>query len=1162
MKNRGIFKRLVGTFLTVCIILSVCVPASALTVKDALDSRVTQLAVGESVKLKVSGFNLKVDWTSSDESVARVIDGTVIGVGAGKASVTAECFKKAGFWLFTRYFTDVKHFSVEVTMSEEQMLGELLSPEIAALFGVSPDEYDSDGDGLGNCTEVYTVSTDPSDTDTDDDGISDGDEDADGDGLTNLYEIYIGTKPDSKDTDGDGVSDPDEVDQSTDPCAPDTDGDGLTDGDELVLGLCPTSQKTDGTIPDGERIFEQYLREENFEEKLLDRENKAVPSLTLRTFGNINSRITVISSVCDTFTDSRAVIGEPVDICGDGIGEGKITFSLKDSPMRSVLKDGEEASFNTNVICRHSGGANEYLKTQYDEENNTVTADITEAGTYFVLDVGGLFGELGYDMPKAVHSNRIEHTVKPVRSTEAMAQADIVFIIDTTGSMSEEIQDVKENIGAFADALKEKGVSASLALVSYQDIEADGNDSTKVLKNGVDNWFYDIDAYKNALSSITLGDGGDYPECALDALETARLLDMRASAGKIFILMTDATYKNDNRYGIASMDDEIDLLKNAGIMCSVISKPFWKNEYYDLCTETGGTWSDIYGDFSSYLTELTDTIGENVVSDGYWIYLDGTVPTPVRLDEKPYAGSTVDTDGDGVPDIRELESIEPNGTVDLDALLTQVSGGVIAGTDYGIVETYTYISNPAVADTDFDGVSDYEDNMPKSNTVKGIMHYAYDNKACNIEFEMDYRDLIDGDNSKYSKDLSVLSILYAGDTYDETYIEVTSGATVGGSDTGNNLGTLLGLEADCRFISVKSSEYSCDKDDITDFFVGHKKIIYNGVENEVVIVAVRGTNGTNAEWSSNFDVGADTAEYYAATGSSHPDWNNKNNHKGFDVTATRVYKKLIPYLEANIDSKARKTILICGHSRGAAVANILGARFEREHPEYNSFTYTFATPYSTMDSDAGSYKTVFNIVNSDDLITYLPLSNWGFKKYGTTKTVSVRDNYASGNAEGSFKWLTGVDYNDDGGTQRTLDCFAVIANTREQLYKLDLTEDGTVYENDIGHLTKAGAEQELVELSATLESEKLAKFCSLKVTGSLAWWHVEVTYCPAYFMQIIANMTTGVGPVLGRDVKGKYATAKTSFVASSGVVVVGGLTHPHMQPTYYLIARNDFLPLA
>ena len=1162
-KFRNSARRLIGLILTAVMIFPACIPAAAVT-NGTPDSGITQLTVGESVKFKVSGINHGVTWSSSDESVASVKNGTVIGVGEGDAVITAECLKKLGIWIFSWYFTSIRTFDIEVVTAESKLSADgRLSPEIAALFGVSPDEYDTDGDGINNYTEVYITSTDPSVPDTDKNGVSDENEDADGDGLSNIFELDNALKPNNKDTDGDGLSDGEEVNETgTDPKSPDTDGDGLSDKDEKLLGTDPLKEKTDGVTADSERVFEQTLSAENFDEILLDSESGAIPSLMLKAKGNINNRIFVKKASSNGFADSRAVIGTAVDISGEELGEGKISFLLKNDPRFSLFKDGVKETFSTSVICRYNNGAVEYLQTEYNADENTVSAVINEAGTYFVLDVNNMFGELGYDLPSSVYSNRVTAHIKPKRSSDAMAQADIVFVIDTTGSMSEEINNVKENISAFADALKEKGVSGAFALVSFQDLEADGENSTVVHKNGTDNWFYDTESFINAISALALGDGGDYPECALDALETARLLDMRASAGKIFILVTDANYKTDNRYGIVSMDDEINLLKNAGVVCSVISKPFWEEEYSKLCTETNGTWGSIYGDFNTELTSVADKIGSDIVGDGYWIYLDGTVPTPVRLDDKPYSGSTVDTDKDGIPDIRELVNIEPDGEVDLDALLYEVSGGIITGTSYGSVKTYSYISDPTVVDTDYDGVEDPADPMPLVNVNKGILHYAYDNKACNIEFKTDYRDLIDGDNTKYSKDLSILSLLYAADTYDESYIELTSGITVGGSDTGKNLGTLLGLDPDSQFISIEASDYAVDKDDITDFFVGHKKILHNGVENEVIIVAVRGTNATVEEWSSNFDVGADTKEYYAALGKSHPHWNNKNNHKGFDVTATRVYEKLMSYIEENVDLKARKNILICGHSRGAAIANILGARFEREHTDYNSFTYTFATPYNTTDANALSYKTIFNTVNKDDIITYLPLEKWGFKKYGSTKAVSVREYYASGTSEGTFKWLTGVDYNDDGGTQRTLDCFAVIVDNREQIYKLDTSEDGTVYENDIGHLTKGGAEKELVELQATLESERLARFCTLKVVGSLAWWHVEVNYSPAYFMQIIANMATSTGPLLGRDVKGKYATAKTSFVASSGVVIVGGLTHPHMQPTYYLIVYNDRAPLA
>ena len=58
-----------------------------------------------------------------------------------------------------------------------------------------------------------------------------------------------------------------------------------------------------------------------------------------------------------------------------------------------------------------------------------------------------------------------------------------------------------------------------------------------------------------------------------------------------------------------------------------------------------------------------------------------------------------------------------------------------------------------------------------------------------------------------------------------------------------------------------------------------------------------------------------------------------------------------------------------------------------------------------------------------------------------------------------------------------------------------------------------------------LEKYKLLKFCKISV-GRNAFdpkdYTVQINICPAYFMQSLANMTTGVGPMLGRDVKGKY----------------------------------------
>ena len=1083
--------------------------------------------------------------------------------------------------------------------------------EIAELFGVDPDDTDTDGDGLSNYLEIYKTGTDPLLIDSNNDGLNDGDEDADGDGLTNIQEIELGTDISKRDTDADGLSDYEEVfTYHTDPCEFDTDNDGLGDGDEIYLGLNPLVAKTDGATLDSEREFTQELSDDNFSSELLSADNDAIPSLILTASGNINNIVRVISTDSNDFSDSRAIVGTAIDIQGDNIDNGILSFALNDDGTSILRILGTNDEFNTNLICKYNeDGSTEYLETTYNALSNTVSANISVEGTYFVLNVKNLFDELGLVLPSVTDIGLLEdpsistmsnmddypdtsdnNNHAPARSSTytvsadtyvadadtqkitlasstsggALAQADIVFIIDTTGSMGDEIDNVKDNLNLFVDILKAKGVSAAFALIDYEDITVDGIDSTRVHKNGTSNWFYDVDTYKSIISSLSLGDGGDTDECVVDALETARLLDMRASAGKFFVLVTDAGYKVDNRYGIPSMAAEIELLKNAGVSCSVVSSSGEQSTYYNLYTETNGIWSNIYGDFSEELSALADRIGDEIVGDGYWIYLQGPVPVPVRLDKDPAIDPTADTDGDGILDVDELEGTTPTGEIDLDELISMISKGAITGTDYGIVKMYKYKSNPTEIDTDFDGTDDKFDNMPKSNSFEGVMHYELDerDRTCVIDFNMDYRNLIDGSNTQYSRDLSELSILYASDVYDDVYIQLNKGIT-GGDDNPTTFGKLLGLE-DTKCYELKSSSYTEDKDDITEFFVGHKNIRYNGTDYEVIIVSVRGTNGTNAEWSSNFDVGADTTEYYNATGYSHPDWKTKANHKGFDVSANRVLDVLSDYINTYVDLSAQKSILITGHSRGAAIANIIGAHFE-DDPGYRSYTYTFATPNSTTASNAGSYQTIFNIKNSDDIIPYLPIAEWGFTNYGITKAISVEDNYENkwfGAQEGTWEWFIGVDYNNDGGTSRTLNSFAKIANSREDLYKLDNGSDGKVWENNLGHTTYSGAQKELEELKATLESEKLLKFCNVYIVGGGILYHVEINYSPAYLMQTLCNMTTGTGPKLGHDVKGKYASAKASFVASSGKIpgmaIIGGMTHPHMQPTYYIIAHNGF----
>ena len=84
-----------------------------------------------------------------------------------------------------------------------------------------------------------------------------------------------------------------------------------------------------------------------------------------------------------------------------------------------------------------------------------------------------------------------------------------------------------------------------------------------------------------------------------------------------------------------------------------------------------------------------------------------------------------------------------------------------------------------------------------------------------------------------------------------------------GNDYGiEDVFTIFGLS---DFEDYKLVEHYND-DDISEMMIGHRPISFNGETKEIVVVSIRGTDGTIEEWSSNFDVGANTDEYYEAIG--------------------------------------------------------------------------------------------------------------------------------------------------------------------------------------------------------------------------------------------------------------------------------------------------------
>lgn len=1072
--------------------------------------------------------------------------------------------------------------------------------EIAELFGFDPAEYDTDGDGLSNYDEIYAVGTDPTLKDTDENGINDAEDDSDGDLLSNIQEIEYKTNPLKPDTDFDGLSDYEEINKyGTDPCKEDTDADGLSDGDEIILGLDPLRQRTDGATLDSERNFTQKLSEENISNALLGKDNDAVPSLTVTQKGNANNEVFIEETSSKAFSDSRAIVGKAIDINGSSFTEGILSFELNDTDMAYITTEDTDEVFPTLLVCKYNDdGETEYLETEYD--NGILSAEINGPGAYFVLNVKNLFDELGLSLPtisdvstlsdpeplmlelgdeeNADQNNASESgpispieveddsnsvaasadTVKVTTASSAvMAQADIAFIVDTTGSMGNEIKNVKNNISYFVDALNKKGISAALALIDYEDITVDGYDSTRVHKNGSSNWFYDVNDYKTAIGNLSLGGGGDTPECVVDALETARLLDMRASAGKIFVLVTDANYKVDNRYNIPSMAAEIELLKNAGVNCSVVSPSSQQSTYYNLYTETNGVWADIYGNFYKELMVLADKIGSDIVGDGYWIYLDGPVPVPVRLDAMPEEGSDVDTDADGTPDIEELEGATPSGCIDLDALVSKISHGSITNTDYGIVMMYKYTSSPVEKDTDFDGIDDYYDNAPMSNSFAGTL--KTDQASSNTEYSFDYRWFFN-DSTSYNASVARTSLLFS------SFIYAGGGYTFDNPVRYYDLDTTLVGSADIRtllevhgFKDIKIYDLDNDyqkgntnsdviqvgytDDDVTEVAIGHHNITYKGQTKDIVVVVVRGTNGTIEEWASNFDLG----------NPNNPDenWGNPNNHRGFDVTTARVHKLLNEYTASYL-SGANTTYWVMGHSRGAAIANILSATLINDGK--NVFGYTFAAPNTTTETHAkdSKYDSIFNLVNEDDFVPCVPMSAWNFVRYGQTATLDI-----TSKMENEWHDLTGKSWYNQMSQKGLNDLVNALSNasTGNASQKWG---NCFVYTCDCSH-GNSSCDNITEWMNVLAISEIPVRVLKYSEIGTEKDWFGRQAVCqlPAYFMQALADIITTSGTwdkiwkvASTYQFADRYESARNKIVLAS---TVRGIACPHYCETYYLL---------
>ena len=187
-------------------------------------------------------------------------------------------------------------------------------------------------------------------------------------------------------------------------------------------------------------------------------------------------------------------------------------------------------------------------------------------------------------------------------------KADIVFVIDVTGSMGGPINNVVKNLDRFVGTLQAQGVDIQLGLVLYGDVNYGENTEKK-------DFTVDIDAFKEDLDHIKVSGGWDWPESGLEGLmdpdNGALSFEYRQDASKQVILLTDAAVHNGPPMSEYTIDQTIEAFKNKGIQTSVVG-PLGQGVYEQLeglITGTNGLYFDINNEqFGDQLEVLADKI--------------------------------------------------------------------------------------------------------------------------------------------------------------------------------------------------------------------------------------------------------------------------------------------------------------------------------------------------------------------------------------------------------------------------------------------------------------------------------------------------------------------------------------------------------------------------
>lgn len=449
--------------------------------------------------------------------------------------------------------------------ADEDGLCDLLE---VSLLKTNPDSLDTDGDTLSDFDEVVYTKTSPTDKYTNKLSVTDADDDSDGDKLTNKEELSYKTNPLLSDSDFDGVNDYDEIKKyMTDPNNDDSDNDNIIDGDEIKLGLKPNTDKSNGTTPDNNRTFKQNIAKSNEILSYINADDNPYElSIDIVSAGIAEKELFVSVEEFSNCSEDKNIIGKSVMLDYNdnlSVDSAKIYFS----PRKP------ECKISDYMIFKFFPENNYLLPVQTKYTDSSAYVETKDLGTYCLVNVKDIFRTdnenlSSYNNTQILSSENVSFSKDIVLDYE-LGETEVVFLVDISGALDSNLEETKNSIHDFSQALFEHTGNGVVSIFGYYANPTTAQ--TKIIQytdanqNKILSSMKSIDEALNEISSYTTSKDNPLisPISLLESLSNNNLFSSTCP-NKYAFIVSDSTYSftNGSGFGLVVPKTTCKSLKN------------------------------------------------------------------------------------------------------------------------------------------------------------------------------------------------------------------------------------------------------------------------------------------------------------------------------------------------------------------------------------------------------------------------------------------------------------------------------------------------------------------------------------------------------------------------------------------------------------------------